>query len=155
MKRWIRSVHESIYAHAANLNALKHKLTDISPELLEHLVKYYCADENNSNLSHWVTEIYSLIHDVPKSKNSKKFPKYNMLYDALYIWYKERVHDNYRLICKREHLSFPEDLEQLEKFVNSYCRWLCYELSTVGHVNLTAVRNQLDSYKHDALNYFI
>lgn len=155
MKRWIRSVQDIIYAQAVERKELGFDLRRISGPLLEHLIKYYCAADDNQNLQHWATEIHAFLPKVTRLKGSNKFPKQAFLYENVYEPFGDQVLDWYRGICKQENLEYPEDTNQLETFIKTYCRWLCYELSSTGHANLTAVRTQLDSYKHDAQNYFI
>lgn len=155
MKRIIKRVKRAIYAQAIKRNEFMLKLLDISWPLIEHLIKYYCATDDSPNLHHWATEIYAFIPEVKRLKGSNKLPSQSFLYEHLYVASGDCVLDRYKGVCTVEHLDWPADTNQMEAFIESYCYWLCSELSHKGSVSSRQVSNQLETLKQDALEYLI
>lgn len=155
MKRIIKRVKRAIYAQAIKRNEFMLKLLDISWPLIEHLIKYYCANDDNQNLHHWAIEIHAFLPQVKRLKSSNKLPSQSFLYEHLYVASGDCVLDWYKGVCVEEHLEWPADTNQMEAFIENYCYWLCSQLSHTGRVNAYSVEIELQKLKYEAQNYLI
>lgn len=155
MKRIIKQVKHAIYAQAVKRNQFMIELIHMSVPLMEHLIKYYCADETNPNLHHWAIEIHAFLPKVQKLKNSNKLPPQAFLYEHLYLSSSDSILDWYKSVCAEEHLALPSDTKQMENFIQHYCYWLCSQLSQFGQINSHSVEIELQKLKYEAQNYLI
>ena len=144
----LRLIHELAYEK----RDIQRTLIDRTPKVVQHII-YLVLDSDNVNKNHWMSEIHAFIHDIGRLKNGKKFPKADFIYEYTYGVMRDMILDGHWFrvtiadICEDENIQFPEDIEQIQKKVDTVCtsyfKWLSKELSCNGIISKQDCRNKL------------
>lgn len=132
-----------------NKSQIRQDIVNVEGKIIEHLLKCFLYKDSTNNLNHWKQEIFSFLYEVPKLKNTKKFPSYKLLYSFTI----ERIYDTLldRIEPRIKNLEFkgyPKvnnyNKKDLYNAILEYYNWLIKELSKTGFVESKSVFNKID-----------
>lgn len=125
------------------IKAIRDRIKDAAGQIDEHLIKLALYPGCDSK-DHWRAEIYSFLCRVPKVKNGNKFPKAQIIRDALSI-YEDMVPELVRGIKQDYKNLTPENISisELEDRMRAYHVWLANELHDKGRLGIDSISTKL------------
>lgn len=128
------------------------ELRSLRKKYLDHLIKiFYWKD--TQYYAHWCREVYSFYSKISKTKETKKYPRADEIYAAIFGGYEDVFDDHlYNTVdfLNYDHDGLPQidlnDLhtDELHKFIRNYSIWLSDRLSKYGEVSHKDVRQEID-----------
>lgn len=140
-----------IYPFSRLQRDLKQDLYDKSSQCEDHLIKIFLFPEASA-YNHWVTEVYSFLHDVKKLKGKNKRPSAKFILDHTWGYWEDTILDYIPTFFKDypRLKAVPESKYQLiYDNIYEYMKWLSEELSRVGRVSRFDVKSKLDELKQN------
>lgn len=119
---------------SVNRQVLENQLFSAALPLTEHLAKIYVFPDLEYR-NHWMKEVWSFVHSVPKLKSSNKFPEASFIFEAL-SGYADVSYNTIEVICDEysQHTPKRVDGDELEGMIIEYLTWLADQLSESGKV---------------------
>lgn len=114
-------------------------------EILIHLIKiYYCS--HSRDRGHWVDEIYSFYHDIPKQKSNNKYPPADKIYKVIWDYWGDTF-DSIEYSLSKDYDEFKgiHIGDEAIEFCRDYIQWLSDRLSRAGSVTRSEVTQKIKS----------
>ena len=161
MRTW-QDDFRAMYKKGVNINSMASVRRVVEDDLrqgrhilFEHLMKLYFYPEGTQYHRGWMTSVYSATYSVGRLKRNNKYPSEEFILDV--IWLEKDPPDIERRmnlhVEAMDHLNpylephnLPLDtvvIKDCMKFLDSYHRWLSYELSWNGEVTCVDVHKKL------------
>ncbi len=139
--------------------------TEISPNIsvfseliIKQLLKLYCFRDYSDYEYDWVSEIFRILHKVPKIKSTEDYPSKRFLFAKMWL-------DNLDIFGNmlstdisylNSFKGFPKILEidrvQVEQYCEDFFKWFCDVLSRKGRVFTDQIYDEvkllLDKYPY-------
>lgn len=148
-------IGEIIYELSKNRNDVESRVTDIARPMVIHLIKIYIWRDTEYK-DGWIKEVCNFLNYVPTLKGSHKHPKGKDLYE--WLWKEDREKNfnktlryvislagstdkQYKSLKRPTNIISPD----VKDFVDDYMRWVSFELSSEGEIDLEDVRLRIES----------
>ena len=140
MKIYVRSFAES-------KSQLRSDLRSVTKEVINHLIKIFLYP-NAKEQRHWKQEVATFFNDMPKLKNSKKYPKADFLYENTWDVFKETTDNRIaNIIDTMTEDPIETSYEDVYNAIQTYFLWICGELSKYGIVRNNDIYQKIEDIR--------
>lgn len=140
MKIYIRSFAES-------KSQLRSDLRAVTKQVINHLIKIFLYPKANEQ-SHWKQEVAVLLNDIPKLKNSKKYPKADFLYNNTWNVFKETTANRIaNIVDMMNEEPIEASYEDIYNAIQTYFLWICDRLSKSGIVRNDEIYQKIEDIR--------
>lgn len=142
------NIIKNLYEMADSKVHICDKLERNREQIINHLICCYSMSDNN-NYNHWKTEIYAMLHIIPKLNTTNKYPSYNNLVKWDLNTWSDSLNDHLRSYIS--YIEYKENInlsninkQDLTNYILEYFNWLYKSLSNTGDVTIQEVFNKID-----------
>lgn len=126
---------------------IKASLEESARPQIRHLIKIYLFPRSRL-VSHWRSEVYNFLFDVPRMRSNKKYPSSEFIFKSTFDSNKNRIDTMYRNVSKdyeSEEIFKEGTLSEITMKIETFYRWLSDNLSKFGEVSRTDMYRMLES----------
>lgn len=131
-----------IYCFSRNKSEIEYNLHNKAEGVHEHLLRCFMYP-NHESFNHWCNEIYSFISRIQKLKGSNKLPSARWIFNNTCKVVNDRTEQKVIHVIEQDYGPQESNYSahQIAHMIELYFLWLSIQLSTVGVVSKSNVRN--------------
>lgn len=143
-----------ILEFAESKKEIERSLSPKTDVIMDHLL-YILLSPKSDTVNHWEHEVYAILSRIDKLKNTNKYPTQQQIYDWTYGKKRDTVMDSPNTVKVMIQAAQEEEnifgnfnvnlvMKALDFLYQNYFKWLSTELSTVGRVAPSSVKNVIE-----------
>lgn len=132
---------------ADGLAEIKKKLRDSSDQIRQNLMQIFLW-RDTTTVHHWESELYAACHKVSLCRNTKKFPKKNIILQELWLYWEDCFtqhlkHYVIELEVKEANDAPKFNPQNLYNYLNDYYNWAAELLCSEGWIDFDQIEQKI------------